>query len=65
MDARQDFKEDMIVINTKTNKRGTVVLDQWNVCSSAEVPVQYEGEQGYLGTDWQDLCLFELDIRLL
>jgi hypothetical protein len=61
MAAREDFQEDMIVINTKTNRRGVVVRDQWSVCSPQEVPIQYDGERGYLGTDWRDLCLFDLN----
>lgn len=61
MPARDDFEEDMVVINTKTNRRGTVVRDDWNVCSPNEVPVVYDGERGYLGTDWRDLCLFNFN----
>lgn len=59
MTTRRDFKEDMIVINTKTNKSGIVVLDVYAVCTAEEVPVQYDDVQGYRGTDWRDLCPFD------
>lgn len=59
--SRDDFQEDMIVINVKTNRRGTVVRDTWGVCAAHEIPVRYDGEDGYLGTDWRDLCLFNFD----
>jgi hypothetical protein len=61
MAERADFREDMIVIDTKTNRRGVVVRDPWNVCAPHEVPVQFDGETGYLGTDWRDLCAFDFD----
>ena len=61
MPGRDDFKEDTIVINTKTNRRGKVVRDEWSVCSTHEVPVHYDGDSGYLGTDWRDLCPFDFD----
>lgn len=59
MAERADFQEGMIVIDVKTNRRGVVVRDLWSVCAQHEVPVQYDGERGYLGTDWRDLELFD------
>lgn len=61
MAAREDFQEGMLVINEKTNRRGTIVPDRYGVCAAHEIPVQYDGERGYAGTDWRDLCLFDLD----
>lgn len=61
MNVREDFEEGMVVINTKTNKRGVVVGDPWNVCVPDEVPVQYDGKKGYDGTDYRHLCLFDLN----
>lgn len=61
MNAREDFEEDMVVINTKTNQRGVVVTDPWHVCAPDEVPIQYDDETGYQGTDYRDLCLFDLN----
>jgi hypothetical protein len=61
MDAREDFKEGMTVIDTKKNRQGVVVRDDFSVCSPHEVPVQFKGVQGYIGTDWRDLCLFDFN----
>ena len=65
MAKREDFKDlgayGMTVINTKTDRRGTIVSDDWKVCTPDEVPVRYDGERGCIGTDWRDLCLFDFD----
>lgn len=49
------FKRGDLVIHKVTHRKGVVVDDVWGVCSPDEVPVRYEGETGYLGTDPCDL----------
>ena len=39
--------------------KGVIVMDRFRVCSPNEVAVRYGDEEGYLGTDWRELCLFD------
>lgn len=40
-----------LVRNTETGILGVVVTDPWDVCGDDEVPVVYEGQTGFSGTD--------------
>ena len=53
--SRDDFESGDRVINKKNRRKGTVVPDQWGVCTQDEVAVEYDGDTGYNGTDWRDL----------
>jgi len=44
-----------IVLNTVTNKKGLVTVEPWVLCSPEEVPVIYEGVEGFDGTPIKDL----------
>jgi hypothetical protein len=61
METREDFKRDMIVIHEESRRRGVIVEDLYGVCAPSEVPVLYDGEEGYHGTDWRELVLYDLN----
>ena len=49
------MKQGTLVKNIKTNQYGVVVSDLWGCCSTNEIPIVYEGEDSFLGTDFGDL----------
>ena len=53
--SREDFEDGDRVIHVRTRQRGTVVNDDYAVCAPEEVPVVYDGDPGYIGTDWREL----------
>lgn len=57
--SRDDFKPGDRVINIKTRAKGWVVPDAYACCAPDEVPVLYENESGYIGTDWRELFKLE------
>ncbi len=52
MNKREDFKLKMIVKNTSNKKIGVVCMDIMNCCEPNEVPVVYDGTNGFKGTNY-------------
>lgn len=61
MDTRKNFQPGMTVVHEKTGRKGEVVTDHYGVCAPDEVPIRFEGEKAYQGTDWRELCLFNFN----
>lgn len=53
--AREDFDDGDRVVHAYTGRRGVVVKDWYGACAREEVPVRYDGETAFLGTDWREL----------
>ncbi len=53
--SREDFEPGDRVIHAASRVRGTVVRDDYGVCAPNEVPVRFDGESAYEGTDWREL----------